>query len=65
MGEDFIEFQVFGEPKGKGRPRFTRFGQTYTPKDTADYEKLIKAEYLSQCDVKPTYALQALPLPLR
>lgn len=32
------------EPKGKGRPRFKIVGghvQTYTPKETREYEKLI------------------------
>ena len=30
---------VFGDPKGKARPRFFR-GHAYTPKSTRDYEKL-------------------------
>lgn len=30
---------VFGEPKGKARPRFFR-GHAYTPKATREYEKL-------------------------
>lgn len=38
-------FLVKGKPKGKGRPRFTKFGGVYTPKDTMDYEKLISAEF--------------------
>lgn len=33
-------FSVEGDPVGKQRPRFSR-GHTYTPKKTADYEKLI------------------------
>jgi len=40
-----IHFQVEGEPKGKGRPRFTRAGKftrVYTDKQTLDYEALIK-----------------------
>lgn len=41
-----ITFTVPGNPKGKGRPRVTRFG-TYTPKATKDYEKLVKQSYLS------------------
>ena len=43
-----IEFTVPGTPVPKGRPRFSRYG-TYTPKKTADYEKLVKACYLSKC----------------
>lgn len=31
---------VSGEPKGKGRPRFTRSGHAYTPSDTRKYEQL-------------------------
>lgn len=41
-----IHFQVEGEPKGKGRPRFTRAGsftRVYTDKQTLDYESLIKS----------------------
>lgn len=40
-----IHFQVEGDPKGKGRPRFSRFGKftrVYTDKQTLDYETLIK-----------------------
>lgn len=37
-----IIITVPGEPKGKGRPRFTKRGFTYTPKDTADYEKKVR-----------------------
>ncbi len=44
-----IKFTVWGEPKGKGRPRFTRNGHTYTPADTASYENLVKLEYKQQC----------------
>lgn len=38
-------FIVYGEPQGKARPRFTRGGQTYTPKKTVDYERQIRASY--------------------
>ena len=37
-----IKFTVPGEPKGKGRPRATKTGVMYTPKDTASYENWIK-----------------------
>jgi len=40
-----IHFQVEGDPKGKGRPRFTRAGKftrVYTDKQTLDYEAQIK-----------------------
>ena len=40
-----IHFQVEGDPKGKGRPRFSRAGKftrVYTDKQTLDYEAQIK-----------------------
>ena len=37
-----IIITVPGEPRGKGRPRFTKRGFTYTPKDTADYEQKVR-----------------------
>ena len=40
---------VPGEPKGKGRPRFSR-GHAYTPQTTRDYEELIAHEYKRQCN---------------
>lgn len=36
-----MEIIVEGEPKGKGRPRFTRTGHAYTPARTREYEDLI------------------------
>jgi len=43
---DRVVFTVHGQLKGKGRPRFTRFGShVYTPKETSEYEKQIKKEY--------------------
>ena len=39
-----IHFQVEGDPKGKGRPRFSRVGsftKVYTDKQTLTYEALI------------------------
>ena len=29
-----VKFTILGEPKGKGRPRVTKTGRAYTPKDT-------------------------------
>lgn len=43
-----MRFEVAGEVIGKGRPRFTRSGRTYTPKKTLDYEKTIKRAYLNK-----------------
>lgn len=43
-----VKFTVPGKPTGKGRPRFNRkTGRTYTPKGTADYERVVKKAYLS------------------
>lgn len=36
-----VEFFLEGTPKGKGRPRFTRMGRTYTPPETKAYEAAI------------------------
>ena len=41
-----IHFEVEGDPRGKGRPRFGRFGKftrVYTDKQTTDYEAVIKS----------------------
>lgn len=44
-----ICFTVPGEPRGKARPRVTRFkngrSHSYTPKPTKDYEELVKIQY--------------------
>lgn len=44
-----VKFTILGEPAGKGRPRFTREGRTYTPEKTVSYENLVKLEYEQQC----------------
>ena len=45
-----VRFIVFGEPKGKGRPRFsTQTGRAFTPKQTVNYETLVHTEYVVQC----------------
>lgn len=41
-GRGFIEFTVPGEPAVKSRPRVTRNGHTYTPKNTVDGEKAVQ-----------------------
>ena len=43
-----IQFEVMGQPKGKGRPRMARNGHVFTPKDTVMYENLVKTMYVSQ-----------------
>ena len=44
------KFVIDGEPKGKGRPRFNRYtGHAVTPRETANYEAVVRFEYASQC----------------
>lgn len=45
-----VKFTVLGEPRGKQRPRMTKAGRTYTPKETVQYENLIRIEYRRQCN---------------
>lgn len=45
MGQHLI---IEGTPHGKGRPRFTRTGHTYTDKKTADYEQQVREAYVTQ-----------------
>lgn len=40
-----LVFEVPGEPRGKGRPRFTKDGHAYTDSETMAYEKKIMAYY--------------------
>ena len=43
-----IVFEVPGEPRGKGRPRFSKTGHTYTDSETRAYENKIVAYYRKQ-----------------
>ena len=46
-----IKIVVLGEPMGKQRPKFSNangFVKTYTPKETANYESLVRQAYLEQ-----------------
>ena len=36
---------IYGEPRGKGRPRFTRCGQPYTDQRTRGYEDEVRRAY--------------------
>lgn len=48
---EIMKFTVLGEPKGKGRPRFIpQTGRAITPKDTVNYETLVRMEYKVQCN---------------
>lgn len=50
-----IKFRVFGQPQGKQRPRMFRvnwLNVTYTPRQTTEYERLIRASYTAVSKVK-------------
>ncbi|WP_373116429.1 RusA family crossover junction endodeoxyribonuclease [Holdemania massiliensis] len=40
-----LRFEVQGEPKAKARPRVTRSGIAYTPKNTILYENLVRTSF--------------------
>ena len=44
-----MRIEILGKPYGKGRPRFTKNGHTYTPTETTNYENLVKYSYIQQC----------------
>lgn len=47
-----LKFTIPGEPKGKGRPRFSQYGGrvwTRTPKETVMYENQVKLFYQNEC----------------
>lgn len=41
-------FEIPGKPVGKGRPRFTRAGHTYTPDKTVEYENLVRLYFTNK-----------------
>ena len=54
---DCVHVILSGQPIGKGRPRFTRQGRTYTPAKTKEYEQKLKAaaiEAMKDQDREPT-----------
>jgi Holliday junction resolvase RusA-like endonuclease len=46
------EFEIIGKPGAKGRPRFTKYGKTYTDEKTVNYENLVKLSYQNQVNGK-------------
>ena len=40
-----ISFTIPGEPRGKGRPRFTKAGIAYTDSETRAYENTVRGAY--------------------
>lgn len=56
-----IRFDIPGEAKGKGRPRVTKTGIAYTPKETVSYENWVKCRFMESGQEKingdvPLYA---------
>lgn len=50
-----VKFTIYGEPQGKGRPRFSTVCghvKTRTPDETVFYENLVKTEYRNQAGVR-------------
>ena len=50
-----VTFTVPGSPTGKGRPRVTMqggFARAYTPKETVNYENLVKVMYMQEAKGK-------------
>jgi Holliday junction resolvase RusA-like endonuclease len=48
-----IKFVVPGIPVAKGRPRFTRRGNCFTPKKTESYENQVKYAFLNAYPNRP------------
>lgn len=42
-----VNFTIPGEPKAKARPRVTKKGITYTPKETTEYENWVRQCYVT------------------
>ena len=51
--ENMISFTVYGAPFGKGRPRHTRHGRTYTPAKTAKAENNFRAQAIPHKPPQP------------
>ena len=57
-----VKFCVLGEPRGKQRPRASMINghaRVYTPKDTVNYENLVRYTYQSDVGVKLEGAIEA------
>lgn len=52
---DAIRIELTGEPKGKGRPRFTRLGRTYTPAKTRSYEAALRLAAQDAMEGRPPF----------
>lgn len=57
-----VKFCVLGQPQGKGRPRaavIKGHARMYTPKDTVNYENLVRYTYQSEVGKKLNGAIEA------
>lgn len=57
-GQGGVHFVIYGEPKGKGRPRFARRGKyvsSYTPQETQNYEAFVKMCYVEAANGRKFY----------
>ena len=59
MGQRFI---IEGTPHGKGRPRFTKGGHTYTDRKTSDYEQRVKEAYVTQVKASERKIISVSPV---
>ena len=48
------ELQIFEKGIGKGRPRFTKYGGTYTPDRTRIYETMISLKFKEKYKIQPS-----------
>jgi Holliday junction resolvase RusA-like endonuclease len=54
-GRAVCQITLVGEPKGKGRPRFTRLGRAYTPAKTRSYEAALRYAAQEAMDGRPPF----------
>lgn len=43
-----MKFEILGKPVAKARPRLNKFGYTYTPEKTVNYENLVRYTFQSE-----------------
>lgn len=43
-----IEITIPGKPMAKGRPRMTKYGHTYTPGKTIEYENFVRLAFMEK-----------------
>lgn len=55
-----VKFTVPGKPQPKQRPRFTKSGMTYTPRETVAYEMAVRKAYMDCGGTKFDGAVSAI-----